>query len=406
MNETAIKDFNWDELINEQNRFLLKGNNKVIEKKYNNSKVWSNDDYTEELFELIMKINVAPKDFKVGDIVKVKDIVPSNGLHITLLLENGLSPAIELEKEKRYCAVFSETEETMAEKLKNEDFKNEILKTEPYVILNGDSNNPRADLYGGYIIKMQNDFLREITDPKNAFMAKVIQKNRGGFLVDVCGVECFLPGGLAATNKIIDFDEYIGKEIPVMIEDYLKDSDIFIVSNKKYVSYILPSRIEELSFKQKYTGTVTGTSKFGVFLEWDEIFTGLLHTSKMEMGTIHKFKNRDVHPGDQVDFWILEINKDNKIILTEKDPEQRTNEYENFKKEYEGKVVNCKAIKKINQTGILFKIHDRVGLLHHSEFKKLDKHISEGDFLELFIEEVGKDKIVLKVANENTEKLQ
>lgn len=405
INETAIKDFDWQELENEQARTLLKSNNKLIEKKYGNAKVFSNDSYAEELFLKIMKINVTPKDFTVGDILKVKDIIPKNGLNITVLLENGLTPEIELEKEKKYCNIFSETDQSMAEKLRNEDYKNEILKTEPYVILHGDANNPKADLYGGYVVKTHKDFIDEINNPKNAFIAKVKEKNRGGFLVDVSGIECFLPGGLAATNKIINFDDYIGKEIPVMIEDYLKDSNIFIVSNKKYVSYILPSKIKELSFKEKYTGTVTGTTRFGIFLEWNEIFTGLLHTSKMDTLTLENFKKGNIKAGDKLNFWILDIVKETKIILTEKDPDKRNFEFDKFVEEYENKVITTKALKKIPKTGFLFKVGDRVGLLHNTELKKLEKHIQEDDTLDLLVKEIDFDKIVLKVPDETSKKL-
>ena len=53
----------------------------------------------------------------------------------------------------------------------------------------------------------------------------------------------------------------IGKEIPVMVEDFLRESSTFVFSYKKYVNKVLPQKIEDLDRDKKYSGTVTGTAK-------------------------------------------------------------------------------------------------------------------------------------------------
>ena len=72
---------------------------------------------------------------------------------------------------------------------------------------------------------------------KTVLELPVEEANKGGFFVEVCGIDAFMPGSLAAPNKIADFQSYIGKEIIVMVEDFLKDMNSFIVSHKKYISY-------------------------------------------------------------------------------------------------------------------------------------------------------------------------
>jgi len=59
---------------------------------------------------------------------------------------------------------------------------------------------------------------------------------------------------------------------------YLQDSDMFIFSNKKYIKNMIPVEIEKLTKTEKYKGVVTGTSKFGIFVEFNTIL--LLNLSK------------------------------------------------------------------------------------------------------------------------------
>ena len=170
--------------------------------------------------------------------------------------------------------------------------------------------------------------MKEISSPSKAYVCKIIEANRGGFFVEVQGVDAFMPGSLAAANKISDFQSYVGKKIIVMIEDYLQDMKSFIVSHKKYIEYILPKKISELSLSDKYTGTVTGASKYGIFIEFNEIFTGLLHKSKMKPDTYSRFKDRKYNSGDSIEFYIGEITKDNRIILTEESLEEKRKKIE------------------------------------------------------------------------------
>ena len=63
---------------------------------------------------------------------------------------------------------------------------------------------------------------------------------------------------------------------------------------KKYIRHILPLKINELNKTTKYTGVVTGVVKFGIFVEFDEIYTGLIHTSEMSDEHINKFNNKKI----------------------------------------------------------------------------------------------------------------
>jgi ribosomal protein S1 len=162
------------------------------------------------------------------------------------------------------------------------------------------------------------DDLDEFSKTNKWFYVKVVSLVRGGYLALYKGtVKCFLPGSHAAANVIRDFNEYINKEIPVMIENYDATNDLFIVSYKKYIKQTLPQRVHELKFGEKYSGILTNKPyDFGMFVEFQNYFTGLLHKTEFENydKVMKEFKS-----GDQIDFYIKEITikkGEPRIILT------------------------------------------------------------------------------------------
>lgn len=160
------------------------------------------------------------------------------------------------------------------------------------------------------------ELFAQIKEETSAYKVRVESVNKGGYIVDLSGIKCFLPGSLAAANKITDFDSYLGKEIYVMIEGYVETKDMFVVSYKKYLNKIIDSKIQELDLTKKYSGQVTGTSEFGVFVEWEDVYTGLIHKTEFENGLeIDKFQ-----PGDTVEFYIKEIKDKNRLTLSFNEP--------------------------------------------------------------------------------------
>ena len=186
-----------------------------------------------------------------------------------------------------------------------------------------------------------------------------------------------------------------------MVEDYLTESSTFVFSYKKYLAYVLPTKIEELDLDAKYTGTVTGIAKYGIFVEFDEIFTGLLHSSKMSAALKESFKNFEFKPGDTVDFWIREITPDKKIILSDEDPSFRRKELEEFKDQNVG-IIRSGEVVSIQPFGALIKIQkDMVGLISQKEIKMKKKRFNVGDEVMVTIERVANDKIFLTLPSES-----
>lgn len=160
--------------------------------------------------------------------------------------------------------------------------------------------------------------LEEFQKTDQWFYIKVNSLVKGGYLCTYKGgIKCFLPGSHAAANVIRDFNDYLNKEIPVMIENYDHANDLFIVSYKKYIKHTLPERIHELNFGQKYTGILTNKPyDFGMFIEFQNYFTGLLH--KTEFANYTK-DTASFESGQTIEFYIKDIvlkKGEPRIILT------------------------------------------------------------------------------------------
>ena len=186
--------------------------------------------------------------------------------------------------------------------------------------------------------------LEEFIKTDKWFYVKVTNLVKGGYLALYKGtVKCFLPGSHAAANVIRDFNEYLNKEIPVMIENYDSANDLFIVSYKKYIKQTLPQRVHELKVGEKYTGTLTNDPyEFGMFVEFQNYFTGLLH--KTEFSNYSEF-SKSYKSGDSIDFYVKEIvmkKGEPRIILTDS-PEKISEEqmsWQKLKSQIEGQVLN------------------------------------------------------------------
>jgi len=349
------------------------------------------------------KYGLIYKDIFKGEIFKVKNLGSVGDKFFLLQSENGINLMCNIKKEKKFFEIHDysfENLEDFVNWLKSEEAKQWFFTNEIYVqCTNIQKGIPIGSLLEAQIDYQKEEFLKEIKNPQKVYKAYIKDKNLGGFIAVVNGVDTFLPGSLAAANKIIDFDSFVGKTVYVMFEDYIKDGDTFIVSNKKYIEHILPEKIKTLKFDKIYKGEVTGTSKFGIFIEFDKIFTGLLHISEMTELTKNRFKEGQFVPGDNIEFYIKEISKNNRIILSETPQSSNSITIDQFKEQFEGKVIPGKVLS-IKPYGffIKFTIEDSsfIGLLYIKEV--INKNLKIGDTVECYINQVDIEtkKIFLK----------
>ena len=173
------------------------------------------------------------------------------------------------------------------------------------------------------IERLRQELIKEIQTPTSAYIGtiKEIVYNSSnvfnGFMVDIKGVRCFMPGTESDVVPLNDFNELLGKNLYVMPVNLIKES--IIVSHKEYLNTLKPSVLDRLTNLEKgsvVTGTVSSVKHFGVFILIDECVATLLSVSEMNEITEAKFKSGQLKVGDSIDFYIDSIN-DEKVIITQ-----------------------------------------------------------------------------------------
>ena len=352
---------------------------------------------SDEYLYKILQTDTISKDFELGGVYKIAKILPVGQERISIVTQYNGEIQVQLRKEKEYLKVIGATVESFIEAI-NSETPSIPLPTHVMVVKYG--NELEGTLMGAHIFSLREQLYEEIKNPKSVFMAHVLERNKGGFLVNINGLKGFLPGSLAAANRILDFDLYLDTKIPVMVEDYLQDSDMFIFSNKKYIKNMIPVEMEKLVKTEKYKGAVTGTSKFGIFVELNTILTGLIHTSEMQKEHLEDFKQGKWKAGDEIEFWLKEITKDNRIILTFVDQNAMNQKYESLatyeaEMEQNGqKPVYLGLIVSVKPNVVLVKIENNIiGALAEKDFKKFKSEpLKVSDELRVKIEKIDVDK--------------
>ena len=355
------------------------------------------------------KYGFVKKDCFDGDIVKIVGIADGDKSTINLQCEGGVTIPCNLKKDREFFKIKELCTSTNIEEIKyflaSKEGKDWFENNEISVMLEKTQNKEfAASFMNSHITEKSNEFFAQIKKSTKSYNAKVIGKNTGGFIVNIEGIPAFLPGGQAAANKITAFDSYIGKIVPVMIEDYIREGSTFIVSNKKYIRETLPIKIKELQLDVPYTGTITGNVAFGIFVEFEDIFTGLLHMSEMDMVTMEQFRNKEFVAGDEMEFYIKEIADNNKIILTKLLLEERQKEFtfDDFKRDFEFKIEEGEIINIKENLGVFVRFTRNnkqfIGLLYFKEVDDINEFVV-GEMREFYISKIIPDikKIFLKI---------
>lgn len=240
-------------------------------------------------------------------------------------------------------------------------------------------SNQNGIIMGSISQSYSRDLKRKFFDEMDETIYECIitEMNKGGYLGYIGGMQVFIPGSLASHKKIDNYEDMLNQAIPVMIDGYVKERDIFIASNKKYIQSITPKLLEEMDKTKKIEGVITGLSPFGIFITFNNYFSGLLHVSEMSPETNKLFSKGEFSIDDNIEFYIKSYTE-SKIILSESSYEDTIKKWEELEQNYLGKVITSKPFKKVS-TGYLFEIEPKIiGLLYDLEAKKYETNIELG----------------------------
>jgi small subunit ribosomal protein S1 len=237
----------------------------------------------------------------------------------------------------------------------------------------GKNSHVVGSINGGVKHKVFMDLRAAVEEGNTAWVGTVTNMiENGGYMVMVQGIECFMPGSLAGINKLHDFSSIIGTEMYVVPVSFSPDRGTLVVSHRKYLQALIPGEIENLKQTQgeTVTGNVTGTAKYGVFVEFNKCLTGMIHNNDLDEDTLAKFRAREIKPGDEISFMVKDIISNTKITLTQK-ANIVVNPWVDIISRYQIPSVVQATVKTKKDYGLFITIEDGVtGLLHVSELSE------------------------------------
>lgn len=214
---------------------------------------------------------------------------------------------------------------------------------------------------------------------------RVVSKTKGGLIVDVFGMETFLPGSQIDVKPILDYDQFVGKTMEfkvVKINEVIKNA---VVSHKALIESDLESQRQEIISKlekgQVLEGTIKNITDFGAFIDLGGV-DGLLYITDISWGRIN-------HPSE-----VLELNQKINVVVLEFDDNKKrislglkqlqSHPWDTLPEgivegaKVEGKIVN------IEDYGAFLEITPGVeGLIHVSEVNWSNQPINSRDFFHL-----------------------
>lgn len=142
----------------------------------------------------------------------------------------------------------------------------------------------------------------------------VKRRTKGGLILDIFGVEAFLPGSQIDVKPIRDFDIFVGKNMEVKVVKINYTNDNVVVSHKVLIEKDLELQkaeiLNNLEKGQVLEGVIKNMTNFGVFIDLGGV-DGLLHITDISWGRIN-------HPEE-----VLNLDQKVNVVVLDFDDEKR-----------------------------------------------------------------------------------
>ena len=213
----------------------------------------------------------------------------------------------------------------------------------------------------------------------------ITSKTKGGLIVDVYGLETFLPGSQIDVKPVTDYDQYVGKTMDfkvVKINETIRNA---VVSHKALIESDIEQQrsviIGQLEKGQVLEGTVKNVTDFGAFIDLGGV-DGLLYITDISWGRV-THPSEVLHNGQKLNVVVLDFDDEKKRIslgLKQLTPHP----WDNLPAEIvEGAHVKGKVVN-IEDYGAFLEIMPGVeGLVHVSEITWSSQPINAKEFFKL-----------------------
>ncbi|MDX9726442.1 MAG: 30S ribosomal protein S1 [Bacteroidales bacterium] len=318
-----------------------------VESENNNDVVNETDESSEERLSELKKIrNVPPDDeLEIAPATKTARYTPSAEDFDWETFENE-----ELKnspKHKEYEALYDKTLSTVAvdevvtgtviQMTPREVVVNIGYKSEGVVSLNEFRYNPglkvgdtvevyvesQEDKRGQLLLSHKKARAINSWDRVNASLEKdeiitgyIKCRTKGGMIVDVFGIEAFLPGSQIDVKPIRDYDVFVGKTMEFKVVKINQEFKNVVVSHKALIEAELEQQKKEIIAKlekgQVLEGTVKNITSYGVFIDLGGV-DGLIHITDLSWGRVNH-PEEIVQLDQKLNVVILDFDDDKKRI--------------------------------------------------------------------------------------------
>ncbi len=210
-------------------------------------------------------------------------------------------------------------------------------------------------------------------------------RTKGGLIVDVFGIESFLPGSQIDVKPIRDYDIYVGKTMEFKVVKINEEFKNVVVSHKALIEAELEQQKKEIISKlekgQVLEGTVKNITSYGVFIDLGGV-DGLIHITDLSWGRIN-------HPEE-----IVKLDQKINVVILDFDDEKKrialglkqlsSHPWEKLSAELKiGDKIKGR-VQVITDYGAFIEVAQGVeGLIHVSEMSWSQHLRSPGDFLKV-----------------------
>ncbi|MCR5270799.1 MAG: 30S ribosomal protein S1 [Prevotella sp.] len=141
-------------------------------------------------------------------------------------------------------------------------------------------------------------------------------RTKGGMIVDVFGIEAFLPGSQIDVHPIRDYDQFVGKTMEFKVVKINQEFRNVVVSHKALIEAELEAQKQEIISKlekgQILEGTVKNITSYGVFVDLGGV-DGLIHITDLSWGRVDDPK-KIVDLDQKINVVILDFDEEKKRI--------------------------------------------------------------------------------------------
>ncbi len=249
------------------------------------------------------------------------------------------------EERSRYESIYDETLSTIAENevvegmvismTKREVVINIGYKSEGVVSLNEFRYNPelktgdkvevyvesKEDKKGQLVLSHKKaralrswDRVNEALEQDEIIKGYIKCRTKGGMIVDVFGIEAFLPGSQIDVKPIRDYDAFVGKTMEFKVVKINHEFKNVVVSHKALIEAELEQQKKEIIAKlekgQVLEGTVKNITSYGVFIDLGGV-DGLIHITDLSWGRVN-------HPEE-----IVELDQKLNVVILDFDDDKK-----------------------------------------------------------------------------------